>query len=79
MAIGITYPPDDPLLGDDLRRLRRLLGPRTVMIVGGRALPAYHAVLQEIGAVRVEDLSGLRQALGTLRTPETAETADLPS
>ncbi|MFL6193771.1 MAG: MerR family transcriptional regulator [Thermoanaerobaculia bacterium] len=76
VAISITYPPDDPLLVDDLRRLRRLLGSRTVMIVGGRALPAYNAVLREIGAIRVEDLSGFRRELGNLRAPETAETPD---
>jgi DNA-binding transcriptional MerR regulator/methylmalonyl-CoA mutase cobalamin-binding subunit len=67
VALSITYPPDDPVLVDDLRRLRRLLGPRVPLIVGGRACPAYHAVLQEIGAVRVEDLAGLRRELRALR------------
>src|SRR5689334_15620845 len=51
VGLSITYPPDDPLLIDDLRRLRRLLGAQTALIVGGRACPAYAAVLREIGAV----------------------------
>jgi DNA-binding transcriptional MerR regulator/methylmalonyl-CoA mutase cobalamin-binding subunit len=72
VAISITYPPDDPMLTEDLRRLRRLLDARTAIIVGGRAHPAYAAALQEIGAVRVEDLAGLRRELGNLRTPEPA-------
>ena len=67
LALSITYPPDDPMLMDDLRRLRRLLGASTALIVGGRACPAYSAVLQEIGAIQVEDLAGFRQQIGALR------------
>jgi hypothetical protein len=36
VALSLVYPPDDALLRDELRRLRRLLGPHTGMIVGGR-------------------------------------------
>jgi DNA-binding transcriptional MerR regulator/methylmalonyl-CoA mutase cobalamin-binding subunit len=68
VALSITYPPDDPMLVDDLRRLRRLLGSRTALIVGGRACAAYTPVLQEIGCVRVEDLAGLRDELQVLRS-----------
>lgn len=68
VALSLTYPPDDPILVDDLRRLRRLLGARTALIVGGRACAAYNAVLQEIGCVRVEDLAGLRDELQILRS-----------
>jgi MerR family transcriptional regulator, light-induced transcriptional regulator len=74
VALGITYPPDDLLLVDDLRKLRRLLGPRVTLIVGGRAAAGYHATLDEIGALRVGDMAGLRQELADLRTiPESAE------
>jgi DNA-binding transcriptional MerR regulator/methylmalonyl-CoA mutase cobalamin-binding subunit len=68
VALSITYPPDDPMLIEELRRLRRLLGSRTALIVGGRACPAYNAVLQEIGCLRVEDFSGLRDELERLRS-----------
>lgn len=70
VALSITYPPDDPTLTEDLRRLRRLLGARTALIVGGRACPAYDAVLQEIGALQVEDFSSLRREIGALRSGE---------
>jgi DNA-binding transcriptional MerR regulator/methylmalonyl-CoA mutase cobalamin-binding subunit len=68
VALSLTYPPDDPLLSDDLRRLRRLLGSRTALIVGGRVAPSYGHALHEVGAVRVADLSELRQQLQALRT-----------
>jgi DNA-binding transcriptional MerR regulator/methylmalonyl-CoA mutase cobalamin-binding subunit len=68
VALSVTYPPDDPMLRDDLRRLRRLLGSRTVLIVGGRSAAAYADALGEIGAHSVEDLSELRRELGALRS-----------
>jgi DNA-binding transcriptional MerR regulator/methylmalonyl-CoA mutase cobalamin-binding subunit len=68
VALSLIYPPDDPRLADDLRRLRRLLGPSTVLLAGGRACPAYGAVLDEIGAVRIPDLPALRRELDRLRS-----------
>ena len=67
VALSLIYPPDDPGLADDLRRLRRLLGPAMVVLAGGRACTAYGAVLDEIGAVRVPDLPTLRRELDRLR------------
>ena len=69
VALSITYPPDDPLLGDDLRRLRRLLDPETALVVGGLSWPAYSPVLEEIGAFLVDDLGALRRGINKLRTP----------
>lgn len=68
VALSLIYPPDDPRLADDLRRLRRLLSPSTALIAGGRACAAYAAVLDEIGAVRVPDLAALRRELDRLRS-----------
>jgi MerR family transcriptional regulator, light-induced transcriptional regulator len=69
VALSIVYPPDDPLLNEELRRLRRLL-PRTAeIIVGGRASVSYTAVLDETGARRVENLRELREELDLLRSP----------
>lgn len=67
VALSLIYPPDDPNLGDDLRRLRRLLPPFTDLVVGGRASQAYAEILDEIGAVRVHDLPSLRYELERLR------------
>jgi MerR family transcriptional regulator, light-induced transcriptional regulator len=74
VALSITYPPDDLLLVDELKKLRRLLGPRVALIVGGRAASGYNAVLDEIGALQVGDMGDLRQELAALRTiPASAE------
>lgn len=73
VALSITYPPDDPLLVDELRRLRRLLDSRTTLIVGGRSSQAYTQVLQEIGALRIGDLAEFRRALQTLRSTPTLQ------
>lgn len=67
VALSLVYPPDDALLRDELRRLRRLLDPRTELIVGGRASSAYADVLQEIGALRLDDLRELRLRLEEIR------------
>lgn len=75
VALSIVYPPDDPLLNEELRRLRRLLPRTTEIIVGGRAAVSYAAALDETGARRVENLRELREELDLLRTPE----AVLPS
>jgi methylmalonyl-CoA mutase cobalamin-binding subunit len=73
VALSITYPPDDALLVDELRRLRRLLDSRTALIVGGRSSQAYAQVLQEIGACHVGDLAGFRHAIQTLRSMPTLQ------
>jgi DNA-binding transcriptional MerR regulator/methylmalonyl-CoA mutase cobalamin-binding subunit len=81
VALSLVYPPDDALLRDELRRLRRLLDPRTELIVGGRASAAYVDILHEIGAQRLDDLSGLRRRLEEIRMepppiPPAAEAAN---
>jgi methylmalonyl-CoA mutase cobalamin-binding subunit len=75
VALSITYPPDDPLLAEDLKRLRRLLGPGTALLVGGRSAAAYEATLKEIGALHSEDLTRLRKELEALRARRIAPTS----
>ena len=69
LALSIVYPPDDPALPDELRRLRRLLPPDVAVLAGGRAAAAYTAVLAEIGARRIDDLASFRRELEELRAP----------
>lgn len=68
VGLSIVYPPDDPILPDELRRLRRLLPRTTQIVVGGRAAAAYATVLDEIDARRVENLKELREELELLRS-----------
>lgn len=68
LALSVTYPPDDPILPDELRRLRRLLGKGVTVLVGGRCAKAYRTAIHEVGAVLLEDLTELRRHLGGLRS-----------
>lgn len=67
VALSLVYPPDDALLRDELRRLRRLLGPHVELIAGGRASSAYADIFREIGAIRLDGLGELRQHLEKVR------------
>jgi methylmalonyl-CoA mutase cobalamin-binding subunit len=66
VALSIVYPPDDPRLQDELRRLRRFVGPDVALIVGGRSMPSYSAALQEIGAFCLQDVADLQKELESL-------------
>jgi len=68
VAVSIVYPPDDPLLGDDLRKLHRLLPPGTELFVGGRAAASYATVIEDIGALHLDSLSRLREELELMRS-----------
>jgi DNA-binding transcriptional MerR regulator/methylmalonyl-CoA mutase cobalamin-binding subunit len=63
VALSIAYPPDDDHLHLELRKLRQYLDDSIVLFAGGHAARAYRKTLAEIGAIRVEDLAGLRKRL----------------
>ncbi len=68
VALSIVYPPDDPALPRELVDLRRFLPDSTEIIIGGRAAPAYGAVVRQIRAHRAADLDQFVKTLGELRT-----------
>jgi hypothetical protein len=51
----------------ELVRLRELLPAGTGLIAGGRAIAAYRATLEKIGAVQTQDLNQLLSALDAFR------------
>lgn len=63
VALSIIYPADDPQIHEELRSLRRDLGPDVDLLVGGRAAATYRATLGEIDAMLLLDLGSLQQAL----------------
>ena len=67
VALSLVFPPDDPLLLDEIRRLRRLLDRRVALVVGGRAAAACRSVLEEVGATLAADFADFRRLLGELR------------
>ncbi len=66
LALSIVFPPDDPQLGAELRRLRQSLSGLPIM-VGGQAVGGYESVLAEIDALVLTDFRSFRRALATLR------------
>lgn len=84
VALSVTYPPDDPMLPEELRRIRRLLGPSTEILVGGRCASSYASTLREIGAHYAENLADLRRVLHELRRqavdpqPSSTPASDFP-
>jgi methanogenic corrinoid protein MtbC1 len=69
VALSLVYPEDDPRLEGELTRLRESLPPEVMLLVGGRAMSAYHDVLAKIGATKVKDLAELCSKLDDLRKP----------
>ena len=69
VALSLVYPEDDSRLEGELTRLRELLPADVVVLVGGRAMPAYRDVLEKIGALQIKDLAHLCATLDDLRKP----------
>jgi DNA-binding transcriptional MerR regulator/methylmalonyl-CoA mutase cobalamin-binding subunit len=67
VALSVIYPPNDPHLMAELKDLRRLLGSDVALVIGGRAARSYSSVIEEIGALHIEDLSSFRSQLERLR------------
>jgi len=68
VALSILYPGDDPNVGHELHKLRRLLGAGIQLLVGGRVAGNYQQVIEEVGAIRINDIAHLRLELDALRS-----------
>ena len=68
IALSIVYPNDDPFLGSDLRKLRRLVGEEVLLLVGGRSAMGYSDTLEEIAATYTQDIKEVRQQLRLQRS-----------
>ena len=69
VVLSLVYPEDDARLEGELARLRELLPLETVLLAGGRAMPAYREALEKIGALQLRDLVHLGSVLDDLRKP----------
>ena len=72
VALSIVYPGDDPDLGDELKRIRKLVDADCEILVGGRVAGAYQAALDEINAVQLDDLGALKDWLDAKRKQRAA-------
>ena len=78
VALSVVFPKGDPMLADELRRLRAKLPRSVVLVVGGAASSAYSGVLDEVGAVRLDTLEELRAKLRTLGPPRGGSRRNRP-
>ena len=67
VLLSIVYPGDDPHLGGELVKLRRLLGDEIALLAGGRAAAHYRSFLNQAEAVTLANLNDLRDSLNSLR------------
>lgn len=70
VALSVVYPEDDPRLEGELTRLRTLLPAEVVLLVGGRALPAYRQAVEHARGVPITSLTELCESLDAMRRPE---------
>ena len=68
VGLSIIYPGDDPHLAGELFSLRRMLGGKVGILVGGSSAPMYQEALEDIAAVQIANLRGLSVQLAALRT-----------
>ncbi len=67
VLLSIIYPGDDPHLGGELTKLRRLLSDDIALLVGGRAAQHYRPFLNQAKVVTLANLNDLRDSLSLLR------------
>jgi DNA-binding FadR family transcriptional regulator len=67
IALSLVYPTDDHHLPAELASLRQFLPPGIAILAGGRATPAYHAALRNVGARFAGSLDDLYRILDELR------------
>lgn len=53
---------------NELKKLRRYLSQEVVILVGGRVAESYSDILDEIGAIGLQDLLSFRAKLESLRS-----------
>jgi DNA-binding transcriptional MerR regulator/methylmalonyl-CoA mutase cobalamin-binding subunit len=66
LGLSLCFPPEDPMVVNELRQLRRVLDPATTILAGGMSAPSYRSVLEEIGAETIIELKPTRDRLRQL-------------
>jgi methanogenic corrinoid protein MtbC1 len=66
VGLSVVYPEGPYGVEAELKKLRLLLPREVVLFTGGRAVPSYRSVLNEIEAIQLQDLSAFCAALDTL-------------
>ena len=75
VSLSLVYPADDPLLPDELRRLKHLLPRQIPVVTGGSAAAAYQKVMDSLGIYNLGSLHNLREYLNNYRSLFQEETS----
>ncbi|MBN1296374.1 cobalamin B12-binding domain-containing protein [bacterium] len=67
VALSLVYPADDPLLPEELHRLKHLLPQQVPVIAGGGASAAYKEVMDRVGMHIMPSLVDFREYLNSFR------------
>ena len=76
LTISISFATDDHVVPKELRRLKKLIGNKVALIVGGRAAGHFEAVLNEIDVVNIKSYQHFRQILAELAADNLNQNAD---
>ncbi|MFZ2449331.1 MAG: MerR family transcriptional regulator [Methylovulum miyakonense] len=76
VTLSISFNNDDLVIPREIRRLKKLLGARAALIVGGRAAADYKAVLDEAGVLDVQNYDHFRAILDGLAAGHSAQISD---
>ncbi len=78
LALSIVYPEDDPGLTAELVKLRNL-APGVAIMAGGRAVPVYRQILEQIGAQMPADLARFGVSLDLIRRKAPGSVGQKPA
>lgn len=67
VGLSLVYPTDDPRIEVELLELRRMLGAKMPVLVGGRAAGAYEKALAKASARQITGVQDLKSELERLR------------
>lgn len=68
VALSLIYPADDPNITTELIKLKNSLPKNIQLLIGGCAAAQYRAVIEEIGAIEIPNVTTLQTELNQLRT-----------
>lgn len=68
IAISIVYPPDDPNIHLELKKVRQLAGDKIDIIVGGLSAKNYMNTINEINAYYVQNIAEFTERLSLMRS-----------
>lgn len=79
VALSLVYPSDDPLLPDELHRLKHLLPRQVPVIAGGNAASAYKKTMDSLGIFNLHSMSDFREYLNNVRNLFIDSDSDAPT